>query len=866
MYKRINKRIRKKEKEEELGLDDETKEILGMQETDSDESDSSDEEQSDEDSVESDTDEERLEVGRTHREPEMFSDNRESDTEGSSGAETEDLEVEDEEMADDKPPMTVSDALRDPLYSIQKGSDVQGCILCPGKELKHTKMALVHVESSSHLRRMKRFATLSARIGDEEDDPRLLVAALDQSARIAPKETTIKASNDPKISKKERRMAKRERRKERRVVKQADEQVQGKTTPKAQPKTDRVLEKKIVNRHSEAIAKHKFGMRVFATALTLATAALALIPGRSSFERRQSAIDSYITTQTPISKAGLLVSYISPNNSGFTLTDLAALQANVGADGSKDQGAKSGVVIASPSKTDPDYVYAWTRDSALVFKLLVDQYTQGRDTTLNTQIRNWIASQGRIQQVSNPSGSVSSGGLGEPKFNIDESAFTGAWGRPQRDGPALRATTMITYANFVGASDTYVTGTIWPMVKLDLDYVAKYWNSTGFDLWEEVSGSSFFTTAVQHRALREGAKFATALGDSGRASTYTAQAANALCFLQSYWNPNAKFASSNVNGGSVIRSGLDANSILASIHTFDPNTGCDAATFQPCSDKALANHKAVVDSFRATYSLNSGKAANAAVAVGRYKEDSYYGGNPWYLCTTAAAEQLYNALYTWNKQGSIVITATSLDFFKQLYSSAAVGTFASSTSQYNAITAAVKTYADGFLAIVKQYQGSGGALAEQFSRSNGSPLSAADLTWSYAASLTAFDARASKVPASWGASGLTVPSTCSTGGGGGGGGGTVPVSFTVTATTVFGENIYITGNQGALANWDPNSALLLSSASYPQWKITVNLPANTNIQYKYIRKYNGAVTWESDPNRSFTTPASGTYNLNDSWR
>jgi glucoamylase len=102
--------------------------------------------------------------------------------------------------------------------------------------------------------------------------------------------------------------------------------------------------------------------------------------------------------------------------------------------------------------------------------------------------------------------------------------------------------------------------------------------------------------------------------------------------------------------------------------------------------------------------------------------------------------------------------------------------------------------------------------------------------------LTAFDARASKVPASWGASGLTVPSTCSTGGGGGGGGGTISASFTVTATTVFGgefipvngavgclanyvsENIYLVGNQGALANWDPNNALLLSSSSYPQWK------------------------------------------------
>ena len=64
----------------------------------------------------------------------------------------------------------------------------------------------------------------------------------------------------------------------------------------------------------------------------------------------------------------------------------------------------------------------------------------------------------------------------------------------------------------------------------------------------------------------------------------------------------------------------------------------------------------------------------------------------------------------------------------QLYSSAAVGTYASTTTQYTAITAAVKTYADGFVAIVQQYQGSGGALAEQFARNNGAPLSAVDVS------------------------------------------------------------------------------------------------------------------------------------------
>jgi hypothetical protein len=35
---------------------------------------------------------------------------------------------------------------------------------------------------------VKRFAALAARVGDEKEDPRLLVAALDESVRILPSE------------------------------------------------------------------------------------------------------------------------------------------------------------------------------------------------------------------------------------------------------------------------------------------------------------------------------------------------------------------------------------------------------------------------------------------------------------------------------------------------------------------------------------------------------------------------------------------------------------------------------------------------------------------------------------------------------
>lgn len=80
----------------------------------------------------------------------------------------------------------------------------------------------------------------------------------------------------------------------------------------------------------------------------------------------------------------------------------------------------------------------------------------------------------------------------------------------------------------------------------------------------------------------------------------------------------------NTGGG---RSGKDANTVLTSIHTFDAAAGCDAATFQPCSDRALANLLTYVNAFRSIYTVNSGIAANQGAATGRYPEDSYMGGN-----------------------------------------------------------------------------------------------------------------------------------------------------------------------------------------------------------------------------------------------
>lgn len=161
----------------------------------------------------------------------------------------------------------------------------------------------------------------------------------------------------------------------------------------------------------------------------------------------------------------------------------------------------------------------------------------------------------------------------------------------------------------------------------------------------------------------------------------------------------------------------------------DKDAGCDAATFQPCSDKALANHLAVVNSFRTIYAIN-GNASTGAVAIGRYAEDVYQGGNPWYLAVFAAAEQLYDALAQWSSGRAIPITPISLPFFKQVFPRAKVGTYKRGSKEYATITSAVKAYADGFISVNQKYIGEHGGLAEQFSRFNGTPVSAKDLTWS----------------------------------------------------------------------------------------------------------------------------------------
>lgn len=103
----------------------------------------------------------------------------------------------------------------------------------------------------------------------------------------------------------------------------------------------------------------------------------------------------------------------------------------------------------------------------------------------------------------------------------------------------------------------------------------------------------------------------------------------------------------------------------------------------------------------------------------------------------------------------------------------------------------------------------------------------------------------------------------------------LPVLFKELVTTSYGQDIYITGSISQLGSWDTSKAIALSAGSYtasnPLWQATVTLPVGTKFEYKFIKKTSGSstVTWESDPNRSFTVPTGcdgATSTVTASWR
>lgn len=382
-----------------------------------------------------------------------------------------------------------------------------------------------------------------------------------------------------------------------------------------------------------------------------------------------------------------------------------------------------------------------------------------------------------IQHTPNLSGSFDDlSGLGEPKFGVDGKPFTGSWGRPQRDGPALRALTLMHYIREYNASHPslwsasnkagdfykpfyYASMPPNSVIKADLEYVSHNWNETGFDLWEEVEGLHFFNLMVSARSLREGSDLAGAFGDQRAAEWYAEQTGYIEKLLRKFWNSKKGHLVETLWSK---RTGLDCGILLGSLHA-TPNEGSEEQIiFPPWSDEILISLLALTRDQHDRFPINSSPAENKdddedefafeGTGIGRYPEDvydgygnSYRGGNPWFLCTSSAAEILYRSATHFSTASNLTITPIALPFYKSLLATSSldveVGTYGSTDALYNSIIERLKTTGDGFLEVVKTHVDADGSMSEQFDRVTGYMRGARDLTWSYGAFLGAVRAR-----------------------------------------------------------------------------------------------------------------------------
>ncbi len=414
-------------------------------------------------------------------------------------------------------------------------------------------------------------------------------------------------------------------------------------------------------------------------------------------------------------------------------------------------GAAPGSVAASPSTHDPNYDYDWVRDAALTMDPVVSIYAGASPSQKQGYYKLLLSyAQFSRRQQTEPS----AGGDGEPKYNMDGTPFTGPWARPQNDGPALRALTLIHFARALMSQGQ--TGLVRSLlydgklptnsvVKTDLEYVAHHWGDACYDLWEETYGRHFFTEMMQRRALVEGAKLAQDLGDPGAADYYQSQVEPLSREIEKHWDAGRNIIVETLDqqGMDYKKSGLDSAVVLAVLYGETQD-----GFFPPTDDRVLATVLAQEKAFDSLYALNRSEkpGTDSTVAVGRYPEDRYYGGNPWILSTEGFGEFYYRLAKELRGKASISVNDINGPFYRGLAGSSGAtlgaGTvLLSSDPRYGAILAALVRKGDAQESLVRAHAGPGGELSEQMDRNSGAMSSANDLSWNYAAFMAEDSAR-----------------------------------------------------------------------------------------------------------------------------
>jgi glucoamylase len=415
---------------------------------------------------------------------------------------------------------------------------------------------------------------------------------------------------------------------------------------------------------------------------------------------------------------------------------------------------RPGSVLASPIPAaydpDPDYFFHWFRDSAIIIDALRVAQAEGfeKQTTVE-RLREFVdfhqalrkldgrefARRGRFRekvqasflQYVRPDHELATvfgeTVLGEARVNPDGTLDFTQWARPQNDGPALQVLTLTRWRDARTDLDDALQAAMLDLVMGDLDFTQTHATERSFDIWEEESGYHYYTQLVQAEALARGAELLEDRGDAIRARACRSLVGELGPRLEAYWSAEyGHYRSRTGVVGGVPGKALDIAVILGVLHA-----GRTLGAHSVLDPKAQATLTALEDLFGAEYPVNQARPADQGPAIGRYATDTYYGGNPWYLATLAAAEFYFKLAIALLSGAPLAEADENARFRERLRGKSPAN--------------AAFERGDTFMRTVQAYTPPSGDLSEQFDRATGAQTSAKHLAWSYAAFITAAASR-----------------------------------------------------------------------------------------------------------------------------
>jgi glucoamylase len=433
-----------------------------------------------------------------------------------------------------------------------------------------------------------------------------------------------------------------------------------------------------------------------------------------------------------------------------------------------------GSVLASPERAGydpgPDYFFHWLRDSALVIdalRELVEDRTLGPEAlqyfndfvefslTLGQLDGPALLRRGDFRRAVDPAFLVFARTneeldaitgdrvLGEARFSPDGTLDIIKWSRPQHDGPALRALTLLRYWRLEPLHARMRLASMRALLERDLEFTFQHWREPCYDLWEENLGQHYHTRIVQYAALRDGAAWSEAVGEARRAQAWRGAAQEIARSLDAHFDPVAGvYLTPAAEAPDATRlpftMRLDIAVILGVIHA-----GGQEGAHSVLDPKVLVTMVRLEQLFAREYRINRERATHCAPAMGRYAGDKYYSGGAYYFATLGTAEFYYRFAQAAGGGATIAISPENRDILAEMLAEppSALGGASLEPRHRAGLFKALFDRGDMFMSMVRVHTPDSGELSEQFDQTDGAQTSAKNLTWSYAAFVTAFASR-----------------------------------------------------------------------------------------------------------------------------